>query len=132
VTTGVRALALAIVGAVAVVAVVVFMVWPSHHSGGPTTAGGPWYTALAAPYAPSTGTKTSACGVKIGPGTVGVAHPRLPCGVKIVVEYGGKQVPTRVVDRGATTPGHDFDLTRALARRLGLQGVQTIHWRFAR
>ena len=131
-TTSVRALALAIVAAVAVVAAVVYMVWPHHHHGAPATAGGPWYTALAAPYAPSTATKTSACGVKIGPDTVGVAHPRLPCGVKIVVEYHGKQVPTSVIDRGVTVPGHDFDLTRALARRLGLQGVQTIQWRFAR
>ena len=128
----VRALALAIVGVVAVVVAVVVVLWPRHHSGASGTAGGPWYTALAAPYAPSTGTKTSACGVKIGPDTVGVAHPRLPCGVQIVVEYGGKQVPTRVIDRGVTVPGHDFDLTRALARRLGLQGVQTIHWRFVR
>jgi rare lipoprotein A (peptidoglycan hydrolase) len=69
--------------------------------------------------------------VRIGPGTVGVAHPRLPCGVKIVIQFHGKQVATKVIDRGATTPGHDFDLTRALARQLGLQGVQTIHWRFA-
>jgi rare lipoprotein A (peptidoglycan hydrolase) len=130
VTTGHRALALAIVGAAAVVAAVVYMVWPSHHSGSPASSGS-WYTALAAPYAPSTATKTSACGVKIGPGTVGVAHPRLPCGVKIVIQFRGKQVATKVIDRGATTPGHDFDLTRALARQLGLQGVQTIHWRFA-
>ena len=130
-TITVRALALAIVGVVAVVAAVVaFVFWPHHHSS--TGAGAGWYTALAAPYAPSTGTKTSACGIKIGPATVGVAHPRLPCGVRIVVEYGGKQVPTRVIDRGVTVPGHDFDLTRALARQLGLHGVQTIHWRFAR
>jgi len=129
----VRALALAIVGVVAVIVAVAVLLWPHHHAGAAgTTAGGPWYAALAAPYAPSTGTKTSACGVKIGPDTVGVAHPRLPCGVQIVVEYGGKQVPTRVIDRGVTVPGHDFDLTRALARRLGLQGVQTIHWRFVR
>ena len=51
--------------------------------------------------------------------------------MKIVIEYHNKQVATTVIDRGATTPGHDFDLTRALARKLGLQGVQTIHWRFA-
>jgi hypothetical protein len=132
VTIAVRAVALAVVGVVAVaVALVVVPLWPNHHSGS-VGAGGPWYTALAAPYAPSTATRTSACGVTLGPGTVGVAHPRLPCGVRIVVEYGGKQVTTRVIDRGVTVPGHDFDLTRALARRLGLHGVQTIHWRFVR
>ena len=129
-TITVRALALATLAALAVVAAVVYMVWPRHH--GSASAGGPWFTALAAPSAPSSGTRTSACGVKIGPATVGVAHPRLPCGVRIVVEFHGTDVTTRVIDRGAVVPGHDFDLTQALARELGLQGTQTIHWRFAR
>ncbi|HVM56955.1 MAG TPA: RlpA-like double-psi beta-barrel domain-containing protein [Gaiellaceae bacterium] len=129
-TITVRALALAVLAVLAVLAAVAYMVWPSHHSS--TSTGGPWYTALASAFAPSSGTRTSACGVKIGPDTVGVAHPRLPCGVRIVVEYHGTDVATRVIDRGAVVPGHDFDLTQALARRLGLQGTQTIHWRFAR
>jgi rare lipoprotein A (peptidoglycan hydrolase) len=128
-TTRGRALALAIVGVVAVVAaVVVFLVWPKDHNG---TAAGTWYTALATPYAPATGTKTSACGVKIGPDTEGVSHPRLPCGVKLTIAFRGRQVTTHVIDRGPTTPGHDFDLTRALAQALHLQGTQTIRWRFA-
>ena len=129
-TITVRALALAILAGLAVAAVVVYLVWPRHHTG--TSTGGPWYTALAAPSAPSTGTRTSACGVKIGPDTVGVRHPRLPCGVRIVVEYHGVDVTTRVIDRGAVVPGHDFDLTQPLAGELGLHGRQTIHWRFAR
>jgi hypothetical protein len=130
VTITVRALALGILAVLAVVAAVVYMVWPRHHTGAST--GGPWYTALAAPSAPSSGTRTSACGVKIGPATVGVGHPRLPCGVRIVVEFHGVDVSTRVIDRGAVVPGHDFDLTQALARELDLHGTQTIHWRFAR
>jgi rare lipoprotein A (peptidoglycan hydrolase) len=128
-TTGVRALALAVVGVVAVVvAVVVFLVWPKHHNG---TSAGTWYTALATPYVLATATKTSACGVTIGPATEGVSHPRLPCGVKITISFRGRQVTTHVIDRGPTTPGHDFDLTRALAAALHLQGTQTIRWRFA-
>ena len=38
---------------------------------------------------------------------------------------------TQVVDRGAGLPGREFDLTPALAKRIGLTGVQPIDWRFA-
>jgi hypothetical protein len=92
---------------------------------------GPWYTVLAAPYTPKPG-KRSACNVVITRSTLGVAHPILPCGVKIYVEYRGKQVLVQVIDRGPTVPGREFDLTQALAKDLGLQGTQTIRWRFAR
>ena len=55
----------------------------------------------------------------------------LPCGVKIYIEYNGKQVLTQVVDRGPTAPGREFDLTVALASLLHLDGTQQIRWRFA-
>ncbi len=102
----------------------------SHHAG-KANPGTPWYSALAAVYSLSGGSAKTHCGVKIGPGTIGVGHPILPCGAKIEVEFGGKEVFTRVIDRVATVPGHTFDLTPALARRLGVQGTQTIRWRFA-
>jgi rare lipoprotein A (peptidoglycan hydrolase) len=92
---------------------------------------GQWYAALAAPYTPSTTRRKGACGVVIGPRTAGVAHPVLPCGAKIYVEFDGKQVLTQVVDRGHTAPGRTFDVTQALAKLIGLQGTQTIRWRFA-
>jgi tRNA-specific 2-thiouridylase len=87
---------------------------------------------LAAAYTPSSTRKKGACGVVIGPGTPGVAHPVLPCGAKIYVRFGHKDVLTQVVDRGHTVPGHEFDVTQALAKLLGLQGTQTIQWRYAR
>jgi len=130
VTVTVRALALAGLAVLVVAAVVVYLVWPRNHHN--PSSGGPWFTALAAPYAPSTATRTSACGVTIGPGTLGVGHPRLPCGTQIEIEFQGKDVDTRVIDRGATRPGLDFEVTQALARELGLHGTQTIHWRLAR
>ena len=68
----------------------------------------------------------------IGPKTAGVAHPVLPCGAKIYINFDGKQVLTQVIDRGHTAPGRKFDVTQALAKLLGLQGTQTIRWRFAR
>jgi rare lipoprotein A (peptidoglycan hydrolase) len=130
-SAGSRAATLA---AVALVAIAVALAL-SHHAK-PTSAlplpAGDWYTALAAPYTPSKGHTKSACGVTIDTKVVGVAHPVLPCGVKLYVEYKGKQVLTQVVDRGHTVPGRVFDLTEALARLLNVQGTQTIQWRFAR
>ena len=124
----------ATLGAVALVAIAVALAL-SHHSN-PTSAlplpAGDWYTALAASYTPSKGHAKSACGVTIDTKTVGVAHPVLPCGVKLYVEYKGKQVLTQVVDQGRTVPGREFDLTEALARLLNVQGTQRIQWRFAR
>jgi rare lipoprotein A (peptidoglycan hydrolase) len=102
-----------------------------HHKAALPAPAGQWYVALAAPYAPSKRLERSACGVEIGPKTAGVAHPVLPCGAKIYVEFGGKQVLTQVIDRGHTAPGRTFDVTDALAKLLGLQGSQTIRWRFA-
>ena len=130
-SAGMRA---AVLGAVALVAIAVVLAitHTSHKSSGLPAAAGDWYTALAAPYAPSKGRTKSACGVAIGTGTVGVAHPVLPCGVKLYVEFKGKQVLTQVIDRGHTVPGREFDLTQALAKLLRVQGTQTIQWRFAR
>jgi rare lipoprotein A (peptidoglycan hydrolase) len=124
----------AALGGVALVAIAVALAvtHTSKKSSNLPPAAGDWYTALAAPYAPSKGNSKSACGVAIGPTTIGVAHPVLPCGVKLYVEYKGKQVLTQVIDRGHTVPGREFDLTRALARLLHVEGTQTIQWRFAR
>ena len=130
-TAGLRAAALA---GVALLALAIALAIDRHDKHGralPTPAG-QWYTALAAPYTPTTTTKKGACGISIGPNTAGVAHPQLPCGVKIYVKFDGKQVLTQVVDRGHVVPGHEFDVTQGLAKLLGLQGTQNIEWRFAR
>jgi rare lipoprotein A (peptidoglycan hydrolase) len=94
--------------------------------------GSGWYRALAAPYPASTARARTSCGQKLGPETLGVAHPVLPCGVKLYISYGDKLVLTQVVDRGPGAPGRDFDLTQALATKLGLEGTQQIRWRYAR
>ena len=127
-STGAR---VGVLGVVAVLAVALALVFSPlfRHNSKPSSA--PWFTALAAPYAPSAGGKTD-CGRAIGAATIGVAHPVLPCGAKLELEFGGKNVLTRVIDRAPSVPGRTFDLTPALARRLGIQGTQTIHWRFAR
>jgi rare lipoprotein A (peptidoglycan hydrolase) len=133
VTAFTRARVILALGGVALLALAIAIALSQRgHKGSALPGAGTWYTALAAPYTSSTTKRRSACGVVIGPRTMGVAHPVLPCGVKLYVEFGGKDVLTQVIDRGHTVPGHDFDLTVALARALGVQGVQTIRWRFAK
>ena len=97
-----------------------------------STVAGDWYRSLAAPYAFASGAKQTKCGIAIGARTMGVAHPVLPCGAKIVLEYDGTRVLTQVIDRGPSVPGREFDVSRPLALRLQLQGVQPIRWQFAR
>ncbi len=91
-----------------------------------------YYSTRAAPYGPTEGHRRTACGLPFTEDTQGVANPVLPCGVKLYIRYNGKEVLTQVVDRGPNVPGREFDVTKALADRLGLHGTQTIHWRFAR
>ena len=90
------------------------------------------YVALAGSSGPAAFGRRTACSGTIGPDTEGVAHPTLPCGARIFITFGGTTVLTQVVDRGPYVPGRQFDLTDALARRLGLRGVQVVHWAYAR
>jgi rare lipoprotein A len=91
-----------------------------------------YYTSRAAPYGPTPGHTRTACGEALTATTLGIAHPVLPCGVKVYIRFHGKEVLTQVIDRGPNVPGRDFDITKALADRLGLHGTQTIQWRYAR
>ncbi|HET7137555.1 MAG TPA: septal ring lytic transglycosylase RlpA family protein [Gaiellaceae bacterium] len=90
------------------------------------------YVALAGSSGAAAFGRKTACGGVITQDTEGVAHPTLPCGARIFVTFHGHTVLAPVVDRGPYTPGRQFDLTDALARRLGLSGVQEIHWSYAR
>src|SRR5437870_415033 len=71
--------------------------------------------------------RRTACGQVIGRRTQGVVHPVLPCGVKVYIDYAGRHVLTQVIDHGPLAAGRAFEVTEALARRLGLTGVRKIH-----
>jgi len=90
------------------------------------------YRALAGSFAPSAAKRRTKCGYQLTPDLEGISHPVLPCGAKIYISYRGTEVLTQVIDRGPYVPGRQFDLTSALADRLGLHGTQRIRWRFAR
>jgi rare lipoprotein A len=90
------------------------------------------YVALAGSSGPAAFGRRTACGGVIRPETIGVSHPTLPCGARVFITYHGQTVLVQIIDRGPFVPGRQFDLTDALARRLGLRGVQEIHWAYAR
>jgi rare lipoprotein A len=126
-----RELALAAIALLAViVAIAVTERTRDHTDTTPKPEGS--YRALAGSSGPAVFGRRTACGGVLRADTVGVAHPTLPCGARIFVTYNGTTVLTQVVDRGPYTSGRQFDLTDALARRVGLRGVQTITWSYAR
>src|SRR5205823_7602110 len=104
-----------------------------HHarSGLPEPAA-TWYSALAAPYNPARSRSRTSCGQRLDAKTLGIAHPVLPCGVKIYVSYRGTKVLTQGIDRGLKAPGRELYVTEARAARIGLQGTQRVRCAYAR
>jgi hypothetical protein len=100
----------------------------------PVKPGGPplrWESAIVGVLPPKAYARGTTCGTTLGSGTLGVTHPVLPCGVDIVLSLGSKEVRTEVIDHTPVRGGREFDLTQALADELGVQGRETIRWRFA-
>ncbi len=94
---------------------------------------GGWESALVgvAPAIPPRGRRGD-CGWFLNRRTLGVFHPVLPCGARIFLDYGGRRVLTRVVARSPVGENREFDLTRALALELGVDGVRDVQWAYAR
>jgi hypothetical protein len=71
------------------------------------------------------------CGQVLTAKSLGVTHPVLPCGAKVILRHGGVQVLTEVIDNALVEPGRQLEVTEDLARMLKLEGTQEIDWRFA-
>jgi len=94
---------------------------------------GGWYHARAAATGRDlTPGATTACGQRVMGSTIGIAHPVLPCGVKLYIRHDDAEVLTQVIGRGPEAPNVQFGLTDALARILRVDGRETIRWRYAR
>ena len=93
--------------------------------------GGGWYEAVARREPGRFYGRPTSCGHIVERSTIGFAHPVLPCGTKIYVGHGGKDVLTQVVAQGSAPRGAQFGLTDALAEELGIDRRATIRWRFA-
>jgi putative peptidoglycan binding protein/rare lipoprotein A (RlpA)-like double-psi beta-barrel protein len=81
-------------------------------------------------YGPGLYGKRTACGKRLAPWTLGVAHRKLPCGTSVTFYHGGRFVTVAVIDRGPFRRGVSWDLTAAAAKRLGFRttgAVRSLH-----
>lgn len=90
-----------------------------------------WYSALAAPRPPAGDAERTTCDLVLTTKSLGVTHPVLPCGAKLLLRYRGDTVLTEVIDNQLTSSGRQLELTEALARLVGLDGTQQVEWRYA-
>jgi hypothetical protein len=97
----------------------------------PTVPAVRWESALVGVLPDRAYERKTSCGSTLDSGTIGVAHPVLPCGVDLVIALGDKQVRAEVVEHRPVGGGREFDLTQALADQLGVTGRRTIQWHFA-
>jgi hypothetical protein len=140
VTPGVlqRSVALAAVALLAAVAALALSRGTSNDDTTPgeaqpvTVAETGWYTAFPFPRGAPRDAERTTCRRVLTSRSLGVTHPVLPCGVKIYIAYGGIELLTEVIDSRLKRQGRQFELTDALAQRLGIDGTQQIRWRFAR
>lgn len=132
----------AAIAAIALLAIVLGLALASQRGGDssseplpeavPAPDGG-WYQARAAATGRDlTPGATTACGQRVMGSTIGIAHPVLPCGVKLYIRHDDAEVLTQVIGRGPEAQNVQFGLTDALARVLGVDGRETIRWRYAR
>jgi hypothetical protein len=124
--------AVAFVAALAAIAVV------QHRDEGgrtPTFASAPaptdWNTAFAGSRGAPGDAQRTTCGEILTTKSLGVTHPVLPCGAKLVLRNGSTQILTEVIDNKLVVPGRQLEVTPALAKMLGLSGTEEIEWRFA-
>ena len=90
-----------------------------------------WNTAFAGSRGAPGDAQRTTCGQVLGPESLGVTHPVLPCGVKVVLRNGDTQVLSEVIDNALVEPGRQLEVTEALAGTLGIDGTVEIEWRFA-
>ena len=95
----------------------------------PAPAG--WNIAFAGSRGATGDAQRTTCGQVLAPQSLGVTHPVLPCGAKLVLRSGDKQILTEVIDNALEEPGRQLEVTEALAERLGIEGTVELEWRFA-
>ena len=95
----------------------------------PAPAG--WNIAFAGSRGATGDAQRTTCGQVLAPQSLGVTHPVLPCGAKIILRSGDKQVLTEVIDNALVEPGRQLEVTDALAKMLGIDGTVELEWRFA-
>jgi hypothetical protein len=95
------------------------------------TAPAGWNTAFAGSRGATGDAQRTTCGEVLAAESLGVTHPVLPCGAKVVLRNGETQVLSEVIDNALVEPGRQLEVTEALARILDLDDTAEIEWRFA-
>ena len=88
---------------------------------------------MASSYGPGLYGNRLACGSRLWPTTIAVAHRSLRCGQPLRVCWRTRCIRALVRDRGPWIQGRSLDLTEALVRRFGFRssrhfGVRYIEW----
>ena len=78
--------------------------------------------AVASWYGPGLYGNRTGCGGTLTTASVGVAHKSLPCGTRVTLRHRGRRMRVPVIDRGPYVGGREYDLTSAVAQRLGFRG----------
>src|SRR5690349_7301387 len=76
---------------------------------GAAAPGGGWYSALAASRGPVGDAERTTCGLILTSKSLGVTHPVLPCGAKLLLRFGGQTFLTEVIDNKLKSAGHQFE-----------------------
>ena len=95
----------------------------------PAPAG--WNIAFAGSRGATGDAQRTTCGQVLAPQSLGVTHPVLPCGAKVILRTGDTQVLSEVIDNALVEPGRQLEVTEALATTLGIDGTVELEWRFA-
>lgn len=82
-----------------------------------------WRSGHASWYGPGLYGNSTACGKRLRPATLGVAHKTLPCGTAVKFRHRGNVLITRVIDRGPYIAGRTWDLTEAASEILDFESV---------
>ncbi len=104
---------------------------PAAAPTGAVAAGGGWYEALAGSRGQAGDAEKTSCGLVLTEASLGVTHPVLPCGAKVLLRFGGQVLFTEVIDNNLKSSGRQLEVTEGLAQQLGLDGTQKVDWRFA-
>jgi len=124
--------AVALVAAVAAMAIVA-QSGTNESAAALTSAPAPagWNIAFAGSRGATGDAQRTTCGQVLTPQSLGVTHPVLPCGAKVILRSGSEQVLSEVIDNALVEPGRQLEVTDALAQKLGIDGTVELQWRFA-
>ncbi len=90
-----------------------------------------WNVAFAGSRGPAADAQRTSCGQVLSPESMGITHPVLPCGAKLVLRREDKLVLSEVIDNVLVEGGRQLEVTESLAELLELEGTTEIEWRFA-